>query len=144
MTLAWAVHRVGGVCLSAHPTSTGVELRRQLQVTGCRTIFTCTPLLPLCLSATSELQFAGNQIFLLDDPSDTAASSGSHTSVEELIQKGKTLEEIEKPKWSRGQGTVQPAFLCSSSGTSGTQVSPQSTFFIISGLSPLENGKSVA
>jgi hypothetical protein len=144
MTLAWAVHRVGGICLFAHPTSTGVELRRQLQATGCRTIFTCTPLLPLCLDATAALQLAGNQIFLLDDPNEPTTNSGRHMSVEDLIQKGKSLGEIEKPKWNKGQGATQTAFLCSSSGTSGTQVSPQLIWIgdCCSKLS--ENGKGVA
>ena len=123
MTLAWAVHRIGGICLFAHPTSTVIELRRQLQTTGCRTIFTCTPLLPLCLDAIATLQLASDHIFLLDNPNENATSSERHMSVEDLIQNGKSLGEIEKSKWKKGQGAAQTAFLCSSSGTSGTQVS---------------------
>ena len=42
--------------------------------------------------------------------------------MDQLIQEGKKLPELEKLKWTKGEGTRRTAFLCYSSGTSGLPV----------------------
>jgi len=43
-------------------------------------------------------------------------------TVDQLIQEGKKLPELEKLKWDKGEGKRRTAFLCYSSGTSGLPV----------------------
>ena len=43
--------------------------------------------------------------------------------VDQLIEEGGKLPELEALKWEKGQGARQTAYLCYSSGTSGLPVS---------------------
>ena len=44
-------------------------------------------------------------------------------TVDQLIQEGNNLPQLEELRWEKGQGAKQTAFLCYSSGTSGLPVS---------------------
>ncbi|KAG5290258.1 phenylacetyl-CoA ligase [Histoplasma ohiense] len=120
MTLAWAIHRLGGICMFIHPTNTEDEVTRQLQAAGCKIVFTCEPLLPICKASATRLQIPPQNIFLLQ----TALSSPGtpeHLSFDDLVERGQCLDAIEPYQLKKGMGAAQTAYLISSSGTSGNQ-----------------------
>jgi ribosome assembly protein SQT1 len=43
-------------------------------------------------------------------------------TVDQLIEVGRKLKQLEPLRWTKGQGARQAAFLCYSSGTSGLPV----------------------
>jgi hypothetical protein len=48
--------------------------------------------------------------------------SSEFKTVDQLIEEGSHLDELEKLRWQRGQAAKQCAYLCFSSGTSGLPV----------------------
>ena len=97
------------------------ELEHQLRSSGAKALFTCIPLLETSLKATKAVGIPNERVFILPMPGDS--TKVPFTTLEELIEEGKNLPELEPLKWSKGQGTRQTAFLCFSSGTSGLPVS---------------------
>ena len=61
-----------------------------------------------------------DKVFILGMPG--FEKKDGFTTVEDLINEGKKLPEVDALKWTKGQGARQPAFLCYSSGTSGLPV----------------------
>lgn len=45
-------------------------------------------------------------------------------TVDDLVELGHSVPDLEPLNWTKGQGARQVAFLCYSSGTSGMPVSP--------------------
>ncbi|KAI4104072.1 MAG: hypothetical protein L6R37_003478 [Teloschistes peruensis] len=122
VTLAWAIHRLSGISSPANAAYSLTELEHQVRSSGATALFTCQPLLPLALEAASKCNIPKSRVFLLSVPKAIVggqdAPSGFKT-IDQLIQDGESLPELEPLRWKKGQGARQTAFLCYSSGTSG-------------------------
>lgn len=79
------------------------------------------PLLENALKAAKGAGIPEENIFIMDLPG-FEDKTHRFTTVEELIDEGRGLAELEGLVWGKGQGGRQPAFLCYSSGTSGLPV----------------------
>jgi len=117
---AYAVHRFSGIVTPANAAYSVPELAHQLKSSGAKGIFTCVPLLGTALEAAKDAGIPKDKVFILGMPG--FPKKEGFTSLEDLIQEGKNLPEIEPLRWFKGQGARQPAFLCYSSGTSGLPV----------------------
>ena len=120
------IHRLSGISSPANAAYSLTELEHQLRSSGSTVLFTCHPLLPLALDAASKCNIPRNRIFLLSVPKELSGGQDppkEFKTVDQLIQDGTGLSELEPLKWEKGQGARQTAFLCYSSGTSGLPVS---------------------
>ncbi|KAL8676653.1 MAG: hypothetical protein Q9186_006852 [Xanthomendoza sp. 1 TL-2023] len=122
LTLSWAIHRLSGISSPANAAYSQAELEYQLRSSGSKALFTCLPLLPIALRAASKCNIPRNKIFLLQVPKEITGGQDpprNIKTVNQLIQEGSSLPELEDLRWEKGQGARQTAFLCYSSGTSG-------------------------
>ncbi|PGG98726.1 ribosome assembly protein SQT1 [Blastomyces parvus] len=122
LTLCWAIHRCSGIASPANATYSAPELTHQLKDSGSKSIFTCAVTLPIALEAAANAGIPKSRIYLLDLPpqlSGREKTPEGFKTVEQLIEEGRSLPELEKLNWQPGQGAKQTAFLCYSSGTSG-------------------------
>lgn len=123
LTVAWAIHRIGGICTAVNAAYNEHELEFQMKHSGCKAIFTCLPLLETCKKGVSSAGIKHDKIFIL--PLAEAATPGmsnpGHKTVDDLVQAGSKLpsQPADDEKWSKGEGARRCAFLCYSSGTSG-------------------------
>ncbi|KAF6844519.1 4-coumarate-ligase [Colletotrichum musicola] len=115
--LTHAVHRLSGIVTPASAAYSAPELEHQLRSSGAKALFTCIPLLDNALKAAKAVNIPNDRIFLLTIPG--VSQKAPFTTVDDLIQEGKSLPELEPLKWVKGQGARQVAYLCYSSGTSG-------------------------
>jgi hypothetical protein len=93
-------------------------------MSGATAIFTCLSLLQNATKAADAVGIPRKNIYILPMPGDEEVQQATaHETVDELVNKGKTLPEVVCPTWVTGQGSRQPAYLCFSSGTSGMPVS---------------------
>ena len=102
------------------------ELEYQLRSSGSKALFTCLPLLPIALEAATKCNIPRSKVFLLQVPKDLVGNQDSPKdikTVDQLIDEGASLSDLEVLRWEKGQGAKQTAFLCYSSGTSGLPVS---------------------
>jgi len=120
MTAAYAVHRFSGIVTPANAAYSAPELAHQLKSSGAKAIFTCVPLLATALEAAKSAGVPKDKVFILPMPG--FVKKEGFTTLEDLINEGKKLPEVEPLRWAKGQGARQPAFLCYSSGTSGLPV----------------------
>ena len=109
-----------------HPTSSAAEIKRHIELTECRVLFTCRSLLPTANEVLVASKVQDPRAYLLDLPEElgrkpSLPDQGQQT-VEQLISAGATLPLIEALDWAEGQGKEQVAYLCPTSGTSGLQV----------------------
>ncbi|KAL4880710.1 hypothetical protein BJY04DRAFT_207902 [Aspergillus karnatakaensis] len=122
---SWAIHRVGGICLLMHPTSSAAEIKRHIALTKCRVLFTCRSLLSTATEVLADNQTTGPKVYLLDLPDELAGKTTlpdqGQKTVEQLVQQGSSLPQIDPLQWTPGQGKDQVAYLCPTSGTSGLQ-----------------------
>ncbi|KAL8711405.1 MAG: hypothetical protein Q9225_007127 [Loekoesia sp. 1 TL-2023] len=121
-TLSWAIHRLSGISSPANAAYSATELEHQLRSSGSTALFTCQPLLTTALEAASKCNIPRSRIFLLEAPKELAGGQDppkEFKTVNQLIEEGAHLPELEKLQWGKGQGARQTAFLCYSSGTSG-------------------------
>ncbi|KAK2813974.1 hypothetical protein FQN50_000378 [Emmonsiellopsis sp. PD_5] len=122
MPLGWAVHRLSGIVCLINAASTADELTYQLQASKSSVLFTSGPVLETALEAAAKCGIPRSRVFLLDIPQDLLSGSKSpteFTSVDQIINRGSGLGNLEPLKWEKGQGAKQCAYLCFSSGTSG-------------------------
>ncbi|KAI9726236.1 MAG: hypothetical protein M1834_009091 [Cirrosporium novae-zelandiae] len=122
LALAWATHRLNGICSPVNAAYSVSELSFQLKDSGSKVVFTCLPLLGTALEAASKVGIPKDRVYLLDLPLeflDGKQSPHGFKTVNQLIKEGEDLPRLESLKWTRGQGARQVAFLCYSSGTSG-------------------------
>ena len=115
----WAVHRLGGICLLLHSTSSASEIIAHLEKAKCNIIFTSQPLLPTCLEVDKAISI---EVFLFDLPNEIPDPSKTNQRLANLVEEGSILGDLEDVKWSAAQGREQVAYLCPTSGTSGKQV----------------------
>lgn len=128
LPLSWAVHNLSGISSPANAAYKVLELCHQIKVAKSKAIFTCLPLLNTALAAATRCGISQDKVYLLSMPDDlkdqqSLRASESVKSVDQLIQLGATLPEVEPLRWQKGQGARQCAFLMFSSGTTGLPVS---------------------
>lgn len=123
LTLAWAMHRLGGILTCANAAYNAAEVEYQLKDSGAKAVFTCLPLLNTTLTATKKLNIPKEKIFILDlAPQITQGiSNPGHKTLEDFVRAGTKLPRLEASDrtWNAGDGAKRTAFLCYSSGTSG-------------------------
>lgn len=123
MTLAWAVHRLGGILSCVNAAYNASELEYQMKHSGAKAIFTCLPLLKTCKEGIKSSQIPDDKVFLLPLPPlvTQGISNPGHKDINDLIASGSKLPSVpaSDEKWSKGEGARRTCFLCYSSGTSG-------------------------
>ncbi|GME25289.1 AMP-dependent synthetase/ligase [Neofusicoccum parvum] len=121
-TASWAAHRLSGVSCPISAGCSAAELARQLRAARCKALFTCAPLLGVALAGAAAAGLPPARVYLVEVP---AAAGGAEPLpqglrwADDLVAEGARLPPLEALRWARGQGARQPAFLCSSSGSSG-------------------------
>jgi acyl-CoA synthetase (AMP-forming)/AMP-acid ligase II len=116
-----AVHRLSGIATPANVAYSVEELEHQLRSSGAKALFTCAPVLETALKAAKAVGISEDKIFIMDLPHHS--QKPPFKTVEDLVEMGHSIPELEPLKWVKGQGARQTAFLCYSSGTSGLPVS---------------------
>ena len=123
MTLAWAVHRLGGILSCVNAAYNTHELEFQMKHSGAKAIFTCLPLLQTCMKGVESSNIPKDKVFILPLPPKVTPgmSNPGHKTLDELVEAGANLpqQDPSDAKWSKGEGARRTAFLCYSSGTSG-------------------------
>ncbi|KAI9648950.1 hypothetical protein NHQ30_001516 [Ciborinia camelliae] len=120
MTLAYAVHELGGVVSPANAQYSAAELEFQLKSSGSKALFTCIPLLETALQAAKGAGIKNDRIYILDMPKVlTGDKKVPFKTVDDLIAVGEKLPKLEPLRFEKGQAARQTAYLCYSSGTSG-------------------------
>ncbi|KIL87436.1 hypothetical protein FAVG1_09142 [Fusarium avenaceum] len=119
VTAIYGVHRLSGIVSPANAAYSVDELTHQLKSSGAKALVTCTPLLETALEASRRVGISNENVFLFDIPRAEPSSKFAHASVEDLINEGSKLADLDQLEWTQGQGARQTAFLCFSSGTSG-------------------------
>jgi acyl-coenzyme A synthetase/AMP-(fatty) acid ligase len=122
--LAWATHRIGGIQSPANAQYSAAEVAYQLKDSNSKCIFTCLPLLQTTLEAAEKAGIPRNRIYLIEMPKALTGDvpNPGFVTLNQLVERGKNLPELEPLKWSKGEGARRTAFLCYSSGTSGLPV----------------------
>ena len=125
MTLNWAVHSLSGISSPANAAYSEAEVVYQLKSSGAKALFTCLPLLHIAIAAAQKAGIPKDRVYLLSVPKQITGNAPvpkDLKTVDQLIKDGASQPQLEKLKWSEGQGAKQTAFLCYSSGTSGLPV----------------------
>jgi acyl-CoA synthetase (AMP-forming)/AMP-acid ligase II len=115
-----SVHRLSGIATPANVAYSAEELEHQLKTSGAKALFTCAAVLKDALKAAKASGISEDKVFILDIPG--FENPKGFRTVDDLVELGRTLPELEAPRWCKGQGARQVAFLCYSSGTSGLPV----------------------
>lgn len=123
ISLAWAVHRIGGVLTCVNAAYSPAEVEFQMQHSGAKAIFTCLPLLETCTKGVQNTKIPKDKVYILpmaDSITQGMKNPGLQT-IDDLIQAGSKLPQqaADDEKWETGEGARRTAFLCYSSGTSG-------------------------
>ncbi|KAK3330473.1 hypothetical protein B0H66DRAFT_612080 [Apodospora peruviana] len=118
LSVLHSVHRLSGIATPANVAYSDSELEHQLKSSGAKALFTCLPVLETARKAAKAAGIPEDKIFIMDLP--YHAKKPAHLkTVDDLVELGRSLPELEPLRWSKGQGARQVAFLCYSSGTSG-------------------------
>ncbi len=116
-----AIHRLSGIATPANVAYSAGELEHQLRSSGAKALFTCVPVLDTALKAAKAVGIPEDKVFIMDVP--LHAPKPHFKTVDDLIEIGRSVPDLEPLRWVKGQGARQVAFLCYSSGTSGLPVS---------------------
>lgn len=123
LTMAWAVHRLGGIASCVNAAYSAHELEYQLKDSGAKAIFTCLPLMQTTMVVAKKLGIPKEKVYILDLP--PAMTAGMKNpglkTLDCLVREGAKLPKMQASdrSWSEGEGKRRCAFLCYSSGTSG-------------------------
>lgn len=123
MTAAYAVHRLSGIVTPANAVYTSEELAHQLTSSGSKALFTCPSLVDTAITAAEIAGLQRRHIYLLPVAGESVPQGNDLWTLEDMISKGSSLTPLPPLLFSKGQGEQQTAFLCYSSGTSGSPVS---------------------
>jgi acyl-CoA synthetase (AMP-forming)/AMP-acid ligase II len=123
-TVAWAVHRIGGILTCVSAAYNSEEVAFQLRDSGAKAVFTCAPLLETCKKGIAASSFPDSKVFILPLPEQATPPSVNVSglkTIDDLIRNGSSLPETRPSdeSWQEGEGAKRIAFLCYSSGTSG-------------------------
>lgn len=121
LSVLHAVHRLSGIATPANVAYSASELEHQLRSSGAKALFTCVPVLETALKAAKAVGIPEDKIFIMDLPHHS--QKPPFKTVDDLVELGHSVPELEPLQWVKGQGARQVAFLCYSSGTSGLPVS---------------------
>ena len=108
-----------------HSTSSIAAIKSHLERVKCQALFTSLPLLSICSQVVQDVGISPKRVYLLDVPEQLQQGlsiTSDIISVEQLVTEGSDLEPIDNVRWENGQGAKQVAYLCPTSGTSGTEV----------------------
>ncbi|KAG8525808.1 uncharacterized protein KY384_000568 [Bacidia gigantensis] len=122
VVFTWALHYLGGISSPANAAYSEDELVYQLKSSSSKALFTCVPLLETSIAAARKCGIPKDRVYLFDVPKQlTGASSDSQgfKTVNQLIEESSSLPQVERLRWTKGEGARRTAFLCYSSGTSG-------------------------
>ncbi|GAB1311787.1 Phenylacetyl-CoA ligase [Madurella fahalii] len=117
LSVLHAIHRLSGIATPANVAYSADELEHQLRSSGAKALFTCVPVLETALKAAKAVGIPDDKIFIMDLPHH--AKKLPYKTVDDLVQLGRSVPDLEPLNWAKGQGARQVAFLCYSSGTSG-------------------------
>ncbi|KAG7291737.1 hypothetical protein NEMBOFW57_001757 [Staphylotrichum longicolle] len=117
LSVLHAVHRLSGIATPANVAYSASELEHQLRSSGAKALFTCVPVLETALKAAKAVGIPEDKIFIMDLPHHS--QKPPFKTVDDLVELGHSVPELEPLQWVKGQGARQVAFLCYSSGTSG-------------------------
>lgn len=123
LTLAWAIHRLGGIATCINAAYSASEVEFQLKHSGAKAIFTCLPLLDTTFKGIENTKISKEKVYIL--PMAESVTQGMKNpglkTIDDLIQAGSKLPQqaADDEKWEKGEGARRTAFLCYSSGTSG-------------------------
>ncbi|KAL2183255.1 acetyl-CoA synthetase-like protein [Thermothelomyces heterothallicus CBS 203.75] len=117
LSVLHAVHRLSGIATPANVAYSASELEHQLRSSGAKALFTCVPVLETALQAAKAVGIPEDKVFIMDLPNQT--QKPPFKTVDDLVELGRSLPDLEPLRWVKGQGARQVAFLCYSSGTSG-------------------------
>lgn len=126
LTAAYAVHRLSGIVTPANAVYTVEELTRQLISSKARAVFTCQSLLETARLAADQASIPQEHVYLIEIPSEPAVPLRTHATLDQMIEHGRSIPQVQPVSFGRSQGARQTAFLCYSSGTSGQPVCWQS------------------
>ncbi|KAL1836145.1 hypothetical protein VTJ49DRAFT_5531 [Mycothermus thermophilus] len=117
LSVLHSIHRLNGIATPANVAYSASELEHQLRSSGAKALFTCVPVLETALKAAEAVGIPKDKVFILD--LHNHAPKPGFKTVDDLVELGRSLPDLEPLRWSKGQGARQVAFLCYSSGTSG-------------------------
>ena len=120
LSVLHAIHRLSGIATPANVAYSASELEHQLRSSGAKALFTCVPVLETALKAAKAVGIPDDKVFIMDGP--YHAQKPPFKTVDDLVEMGRSVPELERLQWVKGQGARQTAFLCYSSGTSGLPV----------------------
>ncbi|KAI0257045.1 amp dependent CoA ligase [Lactifluus subvellereus] len=116
-TVFWALHRLGAISTNSNPAYTVEELIHQLRLTGATTVIVHTQYLKNATEACKEVGLPPERVVIIDQTTFDAP----HTTVEQLIQDGLSHNaNFVERRLGAGEAKTKIAFLCLSSGTTGT------------------------
>jgi hypothetical protein len=123
-TVAWAVHRIGGILTCVSAAYNSEEVAFQLRDSGAKAVFTCAALLETCKKGIAASSSPDSKVFILPLPEQVTPPSvkiNGLKTIDDLIRNGSALPQIQPSdeSWQEGEGATRIAFLCYSSGTSG-------------------------
>ncbi|EPE34349.1 Acetyl-CoA synthetase-like protein [Glarea lozoyensis ATCC 20868] len=118
--LTWAIHRLGGICLLLHPTSSASELETLMRKANCKAVFTCKPLMAQCQAAFTAINGDPSNIFLVELPlPEEQPVKISNTTISQLIADGEGLPDLQPLDLQDFDSKERLAYFCPTSGTSG-------------------------
>ncbi|OTB03922.1 hypothetical protein M426DRAFT_321224 [Hypoxylon sp. CI-4A] len=117
MGATFAVHRLSGIVSPANAMYSAEEIEHQIKSAGLKAIITCVPLLETALKATRAAGLPDENVFIMQVGG--ISKTVPFKTLDDLIEEGRALPELEQLHWSKGQGARQVAYLAFSSGTSG-------------------------
>lgn len=140
MILSWAIHRIGGGCLMLQPTSSAEEIAGHLDRIPPFAMFVSQDLLPLGQAALGlrslSLERALYRFPVPGHPAQAAAIDPDQDvpkipTLDDLLAASEGLPPILKAPLSANEANRRVAYYCTTSGTSGFQVTTaQSPSFI--------------
>ncbi|KAM0350579.1 hypothetical protein ACHAPU_003063 [Fusarium lateritium] len=99
VTAIYGVHRLSGIVTPANAAYSADELTHQLKASGAKCLITCTPLLETALTASRQIGIPDKNVFLFDIPRAEPASGFTHSSVEDLIEEGSKMANLDQLEW---------------------------------------------
>jgi long-subunit acyl-CoA synthetase (AMP-forming) len=128
LILSWAIHRIGGACLMLQPTSSAEEIAGHLARAPPFAMVVSQDLLPLGQEALGRSSLSAELPFYrLTVPDHTAAvepnqDSAAISTLDDLVLAAQGLSPVEKTPLAPGEAARRVAYYCTTSGTSGFQV----------------------